>query len=84
MDNEKLNETILSFRKFLHDMANKLVVSQGMTSAVQMQMEMKGELDEKGLERLKKAVNAMDDMTDMIRAERETLIGIQKTLGIPD
>jgi hypothetical protein len=68
-------ELALEERKFLHDISNKLVIVQGMSSILKTKLEkVADQLDPKDLERLGKVIKAGEAMTDMIRARRSILI----------
>jgi hypothetical protein len=59
-------------RTFLHDISNQLVVAQGMGAFVDGQLAKAG-IDDKVQERMKKVLNSVAKMVDMVKERRETL-----------
>lgn len=64
-------ELISSERKFLHDIANHLVVAQGMTSFVIKSLKEEQKCEPREIERLEKAFLAISKMSDSLKARRE-------------
>lgn len=69
MSDTKLLDQIKSERGFIHDLATPLMIAHGMVDAVCSKME-----DGNEKERLLKANKALQKMTDILKARRETLI----------
>jgi hypothetical protein len=62
-------------RKFLHDIANDIVVAQGMANFVLKKMKDNKPMEAKDLERLEKSLEAIAKMTQKIKDRRSVLIG---------
>jgi hypothetical protein len=71
-----LEELAMNERKFLHDIANHIVVAQGMLSFVQKNAVADKPLDEKDIERLEKAYIAVTKMTALMKERRAALHAI--------
>jgi Ribonuclease G/E len=71
----ELEELKLGERKFLHDIANDIVVAQGMCTFVLRKVKENKPLEEKDLERLEKTLEAINKMTKKIKDRRAILIG---------
>ena len=68
-----VEELALGERKFLHDIANHIVVAQGMSSFVMKAAKENRPLEEKDIERLQKTIDAIKKMTDLLKERRELL-----------
>jgi Ribonuclease G/E len=66
-------ELALGERKFLHEIANHLVVAQGMSSFVMKAAMENGKLEEKDIERLQKTIDSIKKITSELKARREVL-----------
>jgi cob(I)alamin adenosyltransferase len=73
MSELSLEDLALGERKFLHDMANHLVVAQGMSSFVMKAIKENRPLEEKDVERLQKTIDAIKKMTDQLKERRAVL-----------
>jgi hypothetical protein len=73
---EQIQEIVMGERKFLHDIANKLVVAQGMSSFVGKSLSKREDVTEKEVERVEKLSNSVRDMVEMLKARREYLHGL--------
>lgn len=60
-------------RKFLHDIANHIVVAQGMSSLVLKTMKENKPIEDREIERLEKAVEAINKMTALLKERRSFL-----------
>ena len=60
-------------RKFLHDIANHIVVAQGMLTFVQKAASEARVMEEKDIERIDKAMNAINKMTALLKERRAVL-----------
>ncbi len=68
-----IQELAMSERKFLHDIANHIVVAHGMSTFVLRAMKEKRPLEEKDLDRLERAVEAINKMTALLKERRTVL-----------
>jgi cob(I)alamin adenosyltransferase len=68
-----IEELALGERKFLHDIANHLVVAQGMSSFVMKAVKENRPLEEKDIERLQKTIDAIKKMTEQLKERRAIL-----------
>jgi Ribonuclease G/E len=68
-----IQELAMSERKFLHDIANHIVVAHGMSTFVLRAMREKRPLEEKDLDRLERAVEAINKMTALLKERRTVL-----------
>lgn len=68
-----IEELALGERKFLHDIANHLVVAQGMSSFVMKAAKENRPLEEKDIERLQKTIDAIKKMTEQLKERRAIL-----------
>jgi cob(I)alamin adenosyltransferase len=68
-----IEELALGERKFLHDIANHLVVAQGMSSFVMKAVKENRPLEEKDVERLQKTIDAIKKMTEQLKERRAIL-----------
>ncbi|MCK5882119.1 MAG: hypothetical protein KAG61_00405 [Bacteriovoracaceae bacterium] len=66
-------ESILHERSFLHDLSNQLVIAQGMGGFVLNSIEKAVDEDSKELQRMRKTVNAIDKMIQMVRDRRDAV-----------
>ncbi len=73
-------ENILQERAFLHDLSNQLVIAQGMGGFVLNTIEKTAGDDSKELQRMRKTVNAIDKMIQMVRERRETVRAREREL----
>ncbi len=78
---KELEEIKLGERKFLHDIANDIVVAQGMCSFVLKKVKDNRPLEEKDLERLEKTIEAINKMTKKVKERRAVLIGAPSDSG---
>jgi hypothetical protein len=70
---EDLKEHVLVERRFLHDLSNMLLISQGMASFVKKKLNDNPETDSTIIDKLDKSLNAMDRMIDSIKEHRALL-----------
>jgi Ribonuclease G/E len=70
-----LEEIKLGERKFLHDIANDIVVAQGMCTFVVRKVRDSKPLEDKDLDRLEKTLEALNKMTKKLKDRRAVLIG---------
>lgn len=68
-----LKEVVAEERKFLHDISNHIVVSHGMTTFVLRALKENPAVEPKEIERLEKALNAINKMTELIHERRAVL-----------
>lgn len=68
-----IDDHIKEERVFLHDLSNKLVIVQGMIELTSMDVEKINDIQDKTIERIKKALKATVAMTDMMRERRDKL-----------
>lgn len=68
-----LKDLVMNERKFLHDISNHIVVAQGMTSFVHRALKDNPAVDAKEVERLEKALEAINKMTAELKARRLVL-----------
>lgn len=76
MKNEQpvsIEELALHERKFLHDIANHIVVAHGMLTLLQKSAETGKMVDEKDVERIEKALSAVSRMTALLKERRTAL-----------
>jgi hypothetical protein len=74
-ETESIEELKLGERKFLHDLANHVVVAQGMASFVMRNMKDNKPMEEKDIERLQKVIDAVNRITQQIKERRTILHG---------
>lgn len=67
-------------RKFLHDVANPLAIAFGMLETVVNDGTENGTLNEVQQRRLKKAQDAMQRITDLLRSRRTEIIAAQDAI----
>ena len=68
-----IEELALGERKFLHDIANHIVVAHGMSSFVHKALKEKMTVEVKDIERLEKAIEAINKMTAHLVERRNFL-----------
>lgn len=68
-----VHDLAMGERKFLHDISNKIVVIQGMTKTVQRKISSGDEVGNKEVERLEKALNAVESMVELLKERRALL-----------
>lgn len=73
------DELALSERKFLHDLANHIVVAHGMTTFVHKTLKDNIPIDPKDIDRLEKAIDAINKMTTLLKERRVHLQGVSIT-----
>ncbi len=73
---DDLNEHVIVERKFLHDLSNMLLISQGMASIVRKKLDAIPDIDEALLDKMDKSLNASDRMVECIKAHRGLLHSI--------
>jgi hypothetical protein len=73
-DNEDtLKELVMDERKFLHDISNHIVVAHGMTTFVHKSVKSNPAVEPKEIERLEKALEALNKMTIQLKERRSLL-----------
>jgi len=77
MSANTLEELKLGERKFLHDIANHIVVAHGMASVVIKKLKDNPSVEAKEIERLEKSIEAINKMSQEIKARRAVLMGDQ-------
>lgn len=70
-----IEEVTVTERKFLHDLANHIVVAHGMSSFVHKAVKENKTLDAKDIDRLERAIEAINKMTALLRERRTYLRG---------
>ena len=78
MSEEKFLNQVLEERKFLHDMSNKLLIAQGMSTFVVRTFKKNESATEKDLSRCDKLLQSVSDMMEMIQERREHLHSLSK------
>ncbi|MDO9183507.1 MAG: hypothetical protein Q7U04_13920 [Bacteriovorax sp.] len=68
-----IEELALGERKFLHDIANHIVVAHGMSSFVLRSLKEQKPIEAKDIDRLERAIEAINKMTASLK-ERRTLL----------
>ncbi len=71
-----IEELALSERKFLHDIANHIVVAHGMSNFVLKAIKDNRPLEAKDIDRLERAIEAINKMTAALKERRELLHSI--------
>ncbi len=74
---ESIEDLKLGERKFLHDIANHLVVAQGMSSFVLKKMKTSAPIEEKDIERMEKTIEAVNKITALLK-ERRALLHVKE------
>lgn len=75
---QTVEELALSERKFLHDMANHIVVAHGMSSFVQRSLKENKPIEEKDIDRLDRAIEAINKMSALLKDRRSILHALTK------
>ncbi len=73
MNDETSKESALEERKFLHDVSNHIVVAHGMTTIVLRTLRDNPNVEAREIERLEKALAAVNKMTEAIQERRAVL-----------
>lgn len=73
MDNDSIKNLVLDERKFLHDLSNKLLIAQGMSTFVTRKLSKSENVEDKDLERCEKLMRSIKDMTALLVSRREVL-----------
>lgn len=76
MTDPTIEELAMGERKFLHDIANSLVVAHGMSSFVLRAMKENKPIEEKDIDRLERAVEAINKMSALLKERRALLHGV--------
>lgn len=72
-NNEVIKELALEERKFLHDISNHIVVAHGMSTFVLRTLKEGLPGTAKEVDRLEKALDAITQMSDLLKQRRELL-----------
>ena len=73
MSTPTIEELASGERKFLHDIANHIVVAHGMSSFVHKALKENRPIEAKDIERMERAIEAINKMTALLK-ERRTLL----------
>lgn len=73
MSTPTIEELALGERKFLHDIANHIVVAHGMSSFVHKTLKDNKPIEAKDIERIERVIEAINKMTALLK-ERRTLL----------
>ena len=73
MSKVTVEDVAMGERKFLHDIANHLVVAHGMSSFVLRTLKSEKPIEAKDVERLEKAVEAINKLTAALKERRAYL-----------
>ncbi|MBC7714537.1 MAG: hypothetical protein H7177_14420, partial [Rhizobacter sp.] len=73
MSDEAIKEVLAEERKFLHDIANHIVVAHGMASFVLRSLKTNEHVEAKEVERLEKSIEAINKMTELLKERRTVL-----------
>lgn len=73
MTTPTVEELTMGERKFLHDIANHIVVAHGMSSFVYKTLKESKPIEAKDIDRLERAIEAINKMTALLK-ERRTLL----------
>jgi hypothetical protein len=73
MTSMTIEELALGERKFLHDIANHIVVAHGMSSFVLRTLKDNKPIEPKDIERLEKSIEAVNKMTALLKERRALL-----------
>lgn len=68
-----IEELALGERKFLHDIANHIVVAHGMSSFVHKTLKENKPIEAKDVDRLERAIEAINKMTALLKERRVLL-----------
>ncbi|MBY0414504.1 MAG: hypothetical protein K2Q18_10075 [Bdellovibrionales bacterium] len=74
MTEEILKAAALEERKFLHDISNHIVVAHGMATFALRGIKNNAAVEAKEIERLEKALEAINKMTEALRERRAVLM----------
>lgn len=77
-----VEELVLSERKFLHDIANHILIGHGMMNLLQKGLVNNETIDKNDIERIEKAIEAINKMTTALKDRRAYLHGLSKELSI--
>lgn len=75
-----VEELAMGERKFLHDLANHIVVAHGMLTFVQKSAQSSSQLEEKDLERIEKALAAVTKMSALLKERRLQLHSVSEKI----
>lgn len=84
MEKPTYDELVMGERKFLHDIANYLVVAQGMASLVQKNISKPDEasgqylVSDKDRERFTKVIDSISKITEALKARRSILHSVSE------
>ncbi|MGZ3789932.1 MAG: hypothetical protein ACXVLQ_15440 [Bacteriovorax sp.] len=73
MQKPSVEELAMGEREFLHDIANHIVVAHGMSNLVHKTLKENKSIDDRDIERLERAINAINKMTDLLKQRRSML-----------
>jgi len=73
MTNPTIEELAMGERKFLHDIANHIVVAHGMSNFALRAMKENRPLEAKDIDRLERAIEAINKMTALLKERRSLL-----------
>jgi methionine synthase II (cobalamin-independent) len=73
MEKPTVEELAMAERKFLHDLANHIVVAHGMSTFVHRAIKENKPLEEKDINRLERAIEAINKMTALLKDRRTIL-----------
>lgn len=76
MSNPTIEELAKSEREFLHDISNHIVVAHGMTNFVFRALKENKPVEAKDIERLERAIEAINKMTATLKERRALLHSI--------
>ena len=71
-----VEELALGERKFLHDIANHIVVAHGMSNFVLRTLKNNMPVEAKDVDRLEKSIDAIAKMTELLKERRTLLHGV--------
>lgn len=73
MTTPTIEELAMGERKFLHDIANHIVVAHGMSSFVCKAMKEARPIEAKDIDRIERAIEAINKMTVLLKERRALL-----------
>lgn len=76
MVDEKVEQLVKENRKFLHDISNKVLIGSGLGSHVLNALKSGKAIDEKMVDKLNRAINAVNLIAEMIKNHRSYLISV--------
>jgi Ribonuclease G/E len=76
MEKPTAEELAISERKFLHDLANHIVVAHGMSTFVHRALAENKPAEAKDMDRLERAIEAINKMTALLKERRALLHSI--------